>query len=117
MLAVTAPDTPKLVNVPTDVMLGCAAVVTVPAVVALPAVATLKLATCVVDVTTNGAVPVANVLVICPVALTVVNAPVLAVVAPIVPLCAPNVGALTLPAPILPVTVNELNVPTEVMLG
>ena len=35
--AVTVPLTPKLVNVPTDVMLGCAAVVTVPAVVALVA--------------------------------------------------------------------------------
>ena len=33
--AVTVPLTPKLVNVPTLVMLGCAAVVTVPAVVAL----------------------------------------------------------------------------------
>ena len=48
-----------LVNVPTDVMLGCAAVVTVPAVVAVPAAATFRLATCVVDVTMNGAVPVA----------------------------------------------------------
>ena len=35
--AVTVPLTPKLVNVPTLVMLGCAAVVTVPAVVALVA--------------------------------------------------------------------------------
>ena len=35
--AVTAPETPKLVNVPVLVMLGCAAVVTVPAVVALVA--------------------------------------------------------------------------------
>ena len=33
------------VSVPTDVILGCAAVVTVPAVVAEPAVATLKFAT------------------------------------------------------------------------
>ena len=55
------PETLNVVNVPVDVILGCALVVTVPAVVAEPAVATLKLATCVVDVTTNGAVPVANV--------------------------------------------------------
>ena len=34
--AVTVPLTPSDVNVPTDVMLGCAAVVTVPAVVAAP---------------------------------------------------------------------------------
>jgi len=63
--AVTAPDTPSDVNVPTEVIFGCAAVVTVPAVVAdpavvaLPAVATFKLATCVVEVTTKGAVPMA----------------------------------------------------------
>ena len=49
----------------TEVILGCAAVVTVPAVVAepavsaVPAVATFKFATRVVDVTTSGAVPVA----------------------------------------------------------
>ena len=50
-------------------------------------------------------------------AVTVVKLPVFAVVAPTVPLCAPNVGALTLPAPILPVTVNAVNVPVLVMLG
>jgi hypothetical protein len=43
----------------TDVIFGCAAVVTVPAVSAAPAVATFKLATRVVEVTVNGAVPVA----------------------------------------------------------
>ena len=47
--AVTAPDTPKLVSVPTLVMLGWAAVVTVPAVVALVA-APLKAPTKVVAV-------------------------------------------------------------------
>jgi len=47
----------KLVNVPVLVMLGCAAVVTVPAV------ATFRLATCVVEDTMNGAVPVAKLLV------------------------------------------------------
>ena len=35
------PDADTLVNVPTDVMLGCAAVVTVPALVALVALATM----------------------------------------------------------------------------
>jgi len=45
----------KLVRFPTLVILGCAAVVTVPAVVA---VAAARLATTVVDVTTRGAVPV-----------------------------------------------------------
>ena len=62
VLAVTEPLTPNDVSVPTEVMFGCAAVVTVPAVVAdvaVPAVATFKFATCVVDVTMNGAVPVA----------------------------------------------------------
>jgi hypothetical protein len=49
---VIVPFTPKPVNVPVLVILGCAFVVTVPAV------ATLKLATCVVLDTTNGAVPV-----------------------------------------------------------
>ena len=39
--AVTASE----LNVPTEVIFGCAAVVTVPAVVAEPAVATLKFAT------------------------------------------------------------------------
>ena len=34
MLSVMLPDTVKLVNVPTEVIAGCAAVVTVPAVVA-----------------------------------------------------------------------------------
>jgi hypothetical protein len=43
--AVTFPLTPSDVSVPTLVMFGCAAVVTVAAVVADPAVATFKLAT------------------------------------------------------------------------
>ena len=49
------PVTVRLDNEPTLVMFGCAAVVTVAAV---PAVATFKFATCVVDVTARGAVPV-----------------------------------------------------------
>jgi hypothetical protein len=55
------------------------------AFVAVPAVAAFKFATWVVLATVNGAVPVANVEVITPVAEMVVNAPVLAVVAPTVP--------------------------------
>ena len=56
------------------------------ALVAVPAVAAFRFATCVVLDTVNGAVPVATVEVITPVAETVVNAPVFAVVAPTVPL-------------------------------
>ena len=58
----TTPDellTVSPTKLPILVILGCAFVVTVPARFALPAVATLKLATCVVDDTMNGAVPVA----------------------------------------------------------
>ena len=57
--AVTANDD----SVPTDVILACALVVTEPAVVAesaVPAVAAFRFATCVVEVTINGAVPVAT---------------------------------------------------------
>ena len=56
------------------------------ALVAVPAVAAFKFATCVVDATVNGAVPVATVDVTTPEAEMVVNAPVVAVVAPTVPL-------------------------------
>ena len=101
------------------------AVVALPA---LPAVAAFKLATWVVLETTNGAVPVATVLVICPDALTVVNAPVVGVVAPTVPLIlmdavpvrfvtvpllgVPNAPPLTTNAPALPVlTANAVATP------
>ena len=93
--AVTLPVTARLVNVPTLVILGCAAVVTVPAVVAVPAkpaVAAFRLATWVVEDTTRGAVPVATVEINCPV-------------------------TLAFPAVTLPVTANDVSVPTEVMLG
>jgi hypothetical protein len=50
----------------------------------------LRLATFVVDATTKGAVPVARVDVIAPVADRVVTAAVLGVVAPTVPLCGPE---------------------------
>jgi len=80
------PDTVSDVSVPTEVMFGCAAVVTVPAVVALPAVATFRFATCVIEVTVNGAVPVAT--------------------------FDTSVEAVT-----VPLTPNEVNVPTDVMFG
>ena len=63
---VALPETDTEDNVPSDVMFGCAAAVTVPAT---PDVATFKFATCVVEVTANGAVPVARVDTICPVTL------------------------------------------------
>lgn len=59
---------------------------TLVAFVAVPAVAAFKFATCVVLATTKGVVPVITVEVITPEADTVVNAPVLVVVAPTVPL-------------------------------
>ena len=64
-MAVRVPETVNEVRVPTEVMVGCAAVVTVPAVVAVEALPT------------NAPVNV--------VADTVVNAPVEAVVEPIAP--------------------------------
>jgi hypothetical protein len=63
-----------------------AAFVAFVAFVAEPAVAAFRLATSVVEVTVNGAVPIATVEVITPDALMVLNAPVLTVVAPTVPL-------------------------------
>ena len=75
------------------------------AVVAVPAVAAFRLATCVVEATVNGAVPVATVDVITPEADTVVNAPVVAVVAPTVPLM------LMEAVPVRLVTVPLLGVP------
>ena len=59
-------------------------VATLVAFVAVPAVAEFKLATCVVEATVNGAVPVETVDVITPEAEIVVNAPVDAVDAPMV---------------------------------
>jgi len=73
---------------------AAAGVVDVGAVVGLK-----KIITVVVDATENGAVPVARVEVICPVALIVVKAPVLAVPAPIVAFTAPlkEVNAVKFP--------------------
>jgi hypothetical protein len=66
------------------VSLVMAEFVALVAVVAVPAVAAFRFATCVVEATTNGDVPVLTVLVIWPVAETVVKAPVAGVVAPMV---------------------------------
>ena len=73
--------------------------------VAVPAVAAFKFATCVVLATVKGAVPVATVEVITPDAEMVVNAPVVAVVAPTVPLM------LMEAVPVRFVTVPLLGVP------
>jgi hypothetical protein len=87
---VMLPDTLSALNVPTDVILGCAAVVTVPAVVALVAdpaeVAKVALAT--VPVT------LAPVILLSPEPLPLMFAPV-----------------------ILPLELNDVNVPTLVILG
>lgn len=107
--------------------------VTLPAV---PAVAAFRLATCVVDATIKGAVPVVTVEVITPEADTVVNAPVVAVVAPTVPfmlieavpvrlvtvplLGVPKAPPLTTKAPAVPTFVPRAvitPVPVVVVLG
>jgi hypothetical protein len=66
-----------------------------------------RLATFVVEATTNGAVPVVSVDVICPLAETVVNAPVEAVEAPIAMLF--NPVEVTVPTPV-PLTVKPMPV-------
>jgi hypothetical protein len=86
--AVAFPVTASDVSVPTDVILGCAAVVTVPAVVAALTV----------PVTLAPVIELRDE----PLPLTLVNTP---FVAPILPTLA------------LPVTANEVNVPTLVILG
>jgi hypothetical protein len=96
-LAVCSPVDPSVVKDP-------AAAVVPPmapgiAIVAPFRVAAFRLATLVVEDTANGAVPVASVLVICPVALIVLNAPVDAVVPPIGPgvVSAVAMSATTMP--------------------
>ena len=88
MPAVTLPVTPALVSVPTDVIFGCAAVVTVPAVVAVVAFATVP-------------VTLAPAIALNPDPLPV-NTPVLAVI---------------LAAVMLPLTPNDVSVPTLVIFG
>ena len=100
--ALILPVTLKLAKVPVLVMFGCALVVTVPAVVALPAVATDKLATCVVDVTTNGAVPVAIFDINCGVVILAL---------------ARTCAVPKLPTLALPVTLKLASVPVLVMFG
>jgi hypothetical protein len=103
------------------------------ALVAVPDVAAFKLATCVVEATVSGAVPVRTVDVMTPVAETVVNAPEFAVVAPTVPLMlmdavpvklvtvpldgVPNTPPLTTKAPAVPVfTPRAVTTPVPVVV-
>jgi hypothetical protein len=87
--ALALPVTPNDVSVPTDVILGWAAVVTVPAVVAL-GTAPVTLAPCMLD----KLLPL-----------------------PIKKLAVVALPKLALPDDRLPVTASELSVPTEVMFG
>ena len=78
------PDTVNALNVPTLVILGCAAVVTVPAVVAEPAlVANVAFAT--VPVTLTVTAPVAPLTAMF-VPATILVTPVLVIVTPVLPL-------------------------------
>jgi hypothetical protein len=122
---VVLPVTAREVNVPTEVMLGCAAVVTVPAVVAAP----VSAPTNVVDVTlVNPAMVVVVVPSVSAVDPSVTaelarracaNVPLEMLVALILETLAPDPFSVPtkLPLVVLPVTANELSVPTEVMLG
>jgi hypothetical protein len=87
----------RLLSVPTEVMLGCAAVVTVPAVVAEPD----------------------TVIVYVPLSLAAFNVPELILVALSDVTLAPDPLSvpIKLPAVALPVTAKAVSVPTEVMLG
>jgi hypothetical protein len=93
---VVLPVTASELNVPTEVMLGCAAVVTVPAVVAL-----------VTDIEYD------------PVNLALGTVPDAKLVAFRLETLAPDPFSVPtkLPEVVLPVTANAVNVPTEVMLG
>ena len=137
---VIEPVTFNDVRVPTLVILGCAAVVTV---LAVPDVATFKFATCVVLVTTSGAVPVAmletscpSVVILPPLTLPVVvtnpavtkfppvilpvdvNTPLVTKLAPVIlPVAVINPAVPILPILALPLTDNDVNVPVLVILG
>jgi hypothetical protein len=115
----------KLVNVPTEVILGCAAVVTVPAVVAAP----VRAPTNVVLVTL---VNPATVVTVAPRVSAVepnvtaalakracASVPELILVALIAVTLAPDPFSvpIKLPDVVLPVTARALSVPTDVMLG
>ena len=84
------PVTPSALNVPTDVILGCAAVVTVPAVVAVAAEPAL--------------------------AANVALATVPVTLAPVI-LLRPDPLPLILAPVILPLELNDVSVPTDVILG
>ena len=122
---VTLPVTTKLVSVPTEVMLGCAAVVTVAAVVAAPVSAptnvvdvTLLRPATVVTVAPNVSVVLPNV--IAELAnLACANVPELILVALIDVTLAPDPFNVPTKFPdvVLPVTAKLVSVPTDVMLG
>jgi hypothetical protein len=131
------PLTERLLSVPTLVMLGCAAVVTVPAVtaeVAVPAdpavVAKAALATVPVTLAPvnelNAApepkcVPVTLAPVILPLTLSAVRMPTLVILGCALVVTVPAVAAVPADPVMLPVmvlvTVNPDNVPTDVILG
>ena len=110
---------------PTLVIFGCAAVVTVPAVVALVAAPDNAPVNVVADTLPALMLPVTAKLVSVPVLVMlgcalVVTVPAVVALPAVVaaPLNAPvNVVALTLPALMLPVTANEVSVPVLVIFG
>ena len=97
------PETDTEVSVPTDVIFGCAAVVTVPAVVAAPLRAPVNV---VADTLPNVPLPVADT--IPPVIMLPAFKLPVAVIRPAVP---------KLPTFALPLTETDVNVPTEVIFG
>ena len=121
----TLPVTDTDDRVPTDVILGCAAVVTVPAVVAAP----VNVPTNVVLVTLLKPVIVVTVVPRVNVVLPKVTAalanlvcakvPELMLLALMLVMLAPDPLSVPtkLPEVILPVTASAVNVPTDVMLG
>ena len=107
-LPVTAND----VNVPTEVIFGCALVVTVPAVVAEPAeVANVAFAT-----VPDTLAPATALAVVANDTAPVTLAPAIALKPLPLPVNTP-VFAVILAAVILPFTLRPVSVPTEVMLG
>ena len=106
---VTAPLTANAVNVPTEVMFGCAAVVTVPAVVAAPE-------TVIVYVPLNLAAGIVPELIFAPFnALRPAPDP-LNWLPVTVPVALTRPAVLKLPPCTLPLTDNDVSVPTDVML-
>jgi hypothetical protein len=125
---VVLPVTAKLDRVPTDVMLGCAAVVTVPAVVALVAVPADPLTDPVIVAVTVNALNVPTEVMLGCAAVVTVPAVVAEVALGTVPVTfapvselrpapEPKCVAITFPEVTLPVTLKLLSVPTLVILG